>query len=270
VAVRAPVTTAKAETRNVTASEPCILVTNDDGYDAPGLSALIEAVRPLGYVVVVAPDREQSGAGHALTLDRPLRVWEVAPQRYRVNGTPTDCVHLAIYSLTGGRLPSLVVSGVNRGLNMGDDVTYSGTVAGALEGTLLHVPSLAFSVATDPNGRAGFVSAAAVARELSAEVLERGLPVGVLLNVNVPLGQPRGVRITRQGRRTYRATAEQRLDPSGRPYYWIAGADMTPAEEPDGDHLAIRDGYVSVTPLHADLTHERSIATLASWGLELP
>jgi 5'-nucleotidase len=248
---------------------PCILVTNDDGYDAPGIASLIEAVEPLGNVIVVAPDREQSGAAHALTLDRPLRVFDVAPGRYRVNGTPTDCVHLAIHRLTGGRLPNLVVSGINRGLNIGDDVTYSGTVAGALEGTLLHVPSLAFSSATDDHGQVDYAPAATFARRLATHVLTHGLPEGVLLNVNFPASSPRGVRITRQGTRSYRATAEERLDPSGRPYYWIAGVDMTPGGEKDGDHLAILDGYTSVTPLHANLTHEGSLATLGEWAEEL-
>lgn len=249
---------------------PIILVTNDDGFDSPGLTALIDAVEPLGRLVVAAPDREQSGSSHSLTLDRPLRVVEVAEGRFRINGTPTDCVHLAFYALTGDRAPALVVSGINRGLNIGDDVTYSGTVAGALEGALLHVPSLAFSAQTDSSGDADYESAATLARSMAQEVLRRGLPTGVLLNVNVPLERPKGLRITRQGSRTYRATAEQRLDPSGRPYYWIAGMDMTPAGEPDGDHAALHEGLVSVTPLHANLTHEASLPRLRDWGLELP
>jgi len=250
-----------------TDSRPLILVTNDDGYDAPGLAALVEAVEPLGEVVVAAPDRERSGAGHALTLDFPLRVAEVEPGRFRIDGTPTDCVHLGVFSLTAGRQPDLVVSGINRGLNVGDDVTYSGTVAGALEGTLLHIPSIAFSVATVDRGRAEFSLAAAFARTLAGLVLARKLPPGVLLNVNAPAGPAKGVRVTRQGTRTYRATAEQRLDPSGRPYFWIAGVDMTPADEPDGDHRAIRDGFVSITPLQANLTHESSLRALAEWDL---
>jgi len=251
-------------------SRPCILVTNDDGYDAPGLAALVEAVSPLGDLVVVAPDREQSAAAHALTLHRPLRVHEVETDRYRVNGTPTDCVHLAVRRLTGGELPDLVVSGINRGLNVGDDVTYSGTVAGALEGALLHIPSVAFSTKRDREGRAEYGYVASFAHKLCAEVLQRGLPRGVLLNVNVPAGTPRGVRVTRQGMRTYRATSEERLDPAGRPYYWITAADMTPADEPDGDHRAIRDGFISVTPLHANLTHEPSLEPVSHWTMELP
>lgn len=254
----------------MTPDRPTILVTNDDGFDAPGLTALIEAVEPLGRLVVAAPDREQSGASHSLTLDRPLRAIEVAEGRFRITGTPTDCVHLAFYALTGERSPALVVSGINRGLNIGDDVTYSGTVAGALEGALLHVPSLAFSAQTDASGHADYGPTAALARRMAAEVLRRGLPAGVLLNVNVPSGRPKGLRITRQGSRTYRATAEQRLDPSGRPYYWIAGMDMTPAGEPDGDHAALHDGFVSVTPLHANLTHEASLPVLREWRLDLP
>jgi 5'-nucleotidase len=177
-------------------------------------------------------------------------------------------VHLAVERLTGGRLPDLVVSGINRGLNVGDDVTYSGTEAGALEGTLLHIPSIAFSVATGPDHTADFSEAARFARKLSAEVLRRRLAPGVLLNVNVPEGRPRGVRVTRQGTRTYRATAEERLDPSGRPYYWIAGADATPVGEADGDHRADHEGYISVTPLKANLTHEGFMHELAGWGLE--
>jgi 5'-nucleotidase len=247
-----------------------ILVTNDDGYDAPGLTALVEAVAPLGRVVVVAPDREKSGSSHALTLVRPLRAVRVAEDRYRVDGTPTDCVHLGINSLTGGRLPDLVVSGINRGLNIGDDVTYSGTVAGALEGTLLHVPAIAFSVATPDDGGADYSRTLAFARRLSEIVLTRGLEPGVFLNVNFPAGEHRGVRITRQGTRQYKATALERLDPSGRPYYWIDSVSATPNDEPDGDHRAIRDGYVSISPLTSNLTHERTLDGLRDWRLELP
>lgn len=246
-----------------------ILVTNDDGYDAPGLTALVEAVAPLGRVVVVAPDREKSGSSHALTLVRPLRAVRVDEDRYRVDGTPTDCVHLAINSLTDGRLPDLVVSGINRGLNIGDDVTYSGTVAGALEGTLLHVPSIAFSVAVPDEGRADYSRTLSFAQRLSEIVLARGLQPGVFLNVNFPAGEPTGVRITRQGTRQYKATALERLDPNGRPYYWIDSVSATPNDEPDGDHRAIRDGYVSVTPLTSNLTHERTLEGLRDWRLEL-
>jgi 5'-nucleotidase len=249
---------------------PCLLVTNDDGFDAAGLAALVAAVSHLGRVVVVAPDRERSGAGHALTLGRPLRVRSRGEDRFEVDGTPTDCVHLGVFNLTGGRPPQLVLSGINRGVNLGDDVTYSGTVAGALEGTLLRVPSIAFSVERDAAGNANYDIAAAFASQVAERALEHGVPPGVLLNVNVPRGTPRGIRITRQGTRTYRAAAVERLDPSGRPYFWIAGADTTPTQEVDGDHAAIREGYVSITPLHADMTHDPSRGILAAWGLTLP
>jgi len=248
--------------------KPVILVTNDDGYDAPGIHALVEAIAPLGRVVVVAPDREQSAASHAITLDRPLRVYRFDDDRFRVNGTPSDCVHLGVTRFTGGRLPDLVVSGINRGLNIGDDVTYSGTVAGALEGTLLHVPSIAFSAQIDDEGRADFTRGGGLIRNVAQRVLEDGLEPGVLLNINFPEEEFRGIRITRQGSRSYRATAFEREDPSGRPYYWIAGIDMTPTGEPDGDHLAIRDGYVSITPLHVNLTHEPSLDVVSRWNLE--
>jgi 5'-nucleotidase len=247
------------------ASEPTILVTNDDGYDAPGIAVLQGAVAPLGRVFVVAPDREQSASSHSLTVHRPLRVLRVAEGRHRVDGTPTDCVHLAVPRLTGGVTPDLVVSGINRGLNIGDDVVYSGTVAGAMEGALLQIPAIAFSMETDAAGMADYAVAAAFIRRIARTVLERELPRGVLLNVNFPAREPRGVRVTRQGTRTYRATALERQDPA---YYWIDSADAVPTGEPDGDHAAITDGYVSVTPLHADLTHVPSLSPLSRWRLE--
>jgi 5'-nucleotidase len=243
-------------------------VTNDDGYDAPGVGALRDAVEPLGRVVVVAPDREQSASSHSLTLDRPLRVVGVRPDRYRVDGTPTDCVHLAVPRLTGESPPALVVSGINRGLNIGDDVTYSGTVAGAMEGTFLGIPALAFSAEIDDKGVADYETPLPFIRRLVAEVLERGLPPGVLLNVNFPRGRPRGIRTTRQGTRHYRATALERHDPSGRPYYWIDAADTTPTGEPDGDHIAIAGRYISVSPLHANLTDEGFLDELSRWNLD--
>jgi 5'-nucleotidase len=248
---------------------PCLLVTNDDGIDAPGLAALASAVSHLGRVIVVAPDRERSAAGHALTLNRPLRVRARGEDRYEVDGTPTDCVHLGVFNLTGGRPPRLVLSGINRGVNLSDDVTYSGTVAAALEGTLLRIPSIAFSAERDADGQAKYEVGARLASRIAEKALANGLPPGVLLNVNVPLETPKGIRITRQGSRTYRAAAVERLDPSGRPYFWIAAPDTTHSEEPDGDHTALRLGYVSVTPLHADMTHDPSRGILADWGLTL-
>jgi 5'-nucleotidase len=246
---------------------PRILLTNDDGYDAPGLAALRAAIATLGELFIVAPDREQSGTSHSLTLHRPLRATAVDSNRFRVDGTPTDCVHLAIPRLIGG-VPDLVVSGINRGCNLGDDVTYSGTVAGALEATLMHVPALAFSAEIGPKGSPDFEAPANTIRSMAKRVLETGLPAGVLLNVNFPHGVPKGVRVTRQGTRTYRGTVLEREYPAGRPYYWIDDADSTPTGEPDGDHVAIRDGYVSVTPLQANMTHEATLTRLSTWRME--
>jgi 5'-nucleotidase len=252
------------------AGEKRILVTNDDGVDAPGLAALVEAMAPLGRTIVVAPDRERSGSGHALTLGRPLRVRTRSEDRHEVDGTPTDCVHLGVFHLTGGRPPDLIVSGINCGVNIGDDVTYSGTVAAALEGTLLHVPSLAVSTERDDDRAADYRLAAKLARRVAEKILASGLPPGVLLNVNVPREPVAGIRITRQGTRTYRAAVVERLDPSGRPYFWIAGADTTPGGETDGDHAAIRAGFASITPLHVNMTHDATRAILSSWELRLP
>ena len=249
-------------------SHRSILLTNDDGYDAPGIVALAAALAPLGDVVVVAPDRERSGASHALTLGRPLRLRETSAGWHRVDGTPTDCVHLGVFNLAR-RPPVLVISGINRGLNVGDDVTYSGTVAGALEGALLHIPSIAVSQEVDEGKSADYATAARLARSLAERVLRAGLAPGVFLNVNVPAGPPRGVRITRQGTRSYRPAVVERLDPSGRPYFWIAAADATPSGEPDGDHAAIAEGYVSITPLHANLTHGPSLELLQDWAVEV-
>ena len=171
-----------------------ILISNDDGYDAPGLKALEEELSRLGRVVVVAPDREQSGAAHSLTLNHPLRVHEVGEDRYRVEGTPTDCVNLAIFQLLKDGRPDLVVSGINRGYNLGDDVTYSGTVAAALEGVLLEIPS--FAISLNSRGEVDFGPAARVAGQVARLVLAQGLPRDTLLNINVPSGDPREMRIT--------------------------------------------------------------------------
>ena len=252
----------------MSASRPLILITNDDGYDAPGIQALLAAVESLGRTVVSAPDREQSGSSHALTLARPLRVTTVAEDRYRIDGTPTDCVHLAVDKLCG-RLPDLVLSGINRGLNVGDDVTYSGTVAGALEGALLRIPAMSVSTATPPKGSIDYAQAAAIACRIAKRILRDGMTTGTFLNVNVPHVAAKGIHVTRQGTREYRATSVERTDPSGRPYYWIDDIDMTPTGEPDGDHRAVAEGFVSISPLHTNMTHERSLEPLASWVEDL-
>src|SRR6202158_5793801 len=205
-----------------------ILVTNDDGVHAAGLGALAAALDELGEVYVVAPDREQSAVGHALTLHRPLRVTQVGERRFAVNGTPSDCVNLAVLGLLPER-PVLVAAGINHGSNLGDDVTYSGTVSAAMEGTLLGVPSIAVSQADA--GTAGFEGATAVAPLLASRVLVEGLPAKTLLNVNVPGGTADAIRLTRLGHRVYREKVVQEVDPRGQPYYWIGAGPPEWAED---------------------------------------
>jgi 5'-nucleotidase len=241
---------------------PVILATNDDGIHAPGLGALAEALAPLGDVYVVAPDREQSAVGHALTLHRPLRVDRLGERRFAVNGTPSDCVNLGVLGLLP-EPPVLVVSGINHGSNLGDDVTYSGTVSAAMEGTLLGVPSMAVSQAEGE--AAGFEGAGRVAQLVAARVLVEGLPAKTLMNVNVPRGELRGIRLTRLGHRVYREKVVEEVDPRGRPYFWIgAGPPEWQADEAS-DIAAIHAGFASVTPLHLDLTHFGALGRMAEW-----
>ena len=247
-----------------------ILVCNDDGIRSEGLQALARAVEPLGEVWVVAPDREQSAASHALTLHRPLRVEEVVPRRYAIDGTPTDCVNLAVSGILPVR-PALVLSGINKGANMGDDITYSGTVSAAMEGTLLGIPSLAISLVA--RGQFDFTAAAAFAARLVAQVLAQPLPPNTLLNVNVPAvpqEQMTGVRITRQGKRRYGDGLVEKIDPRGKKYYWIGGDDLGFVDEPGTDFAAVQAGAVSITPIHLDLTHYPSFEALERLGLEWP
>ncbi len=242
-----------------------ILISNDDGYDAPGLKALEEELSRLGRVVVVATDSEQSGAAHSLTLNHPLRVHPVGENRYRVEGTPTDCVNLAIFQLLKDGRPDLVVSGINRGYNLGDDVTYSGTVAAALEGVLLEIPS--FAISLNSRGEVDFGPAARVAAQVARLVLAQGLPRDTLLNINVPSGDPKEMRITRQGRRVYSEGVVERTDPQGRAYYWIGGPPPSWHPDPQSDFAAVQRGEVSVTPLHLDLTNHRVLQEMRDWDL---
>jgi 5'-nucleotidase len=229
-----------------------ILVTNDDGVQSDGIHALAVALEPLGEVVIVAPHLEASAIGHALTLRRPLRMERLRERVYEVDGTPSDCVNIAISQIFRG-LPDLVVSGINKGYNLGDDVTYSGTVAGALEGALLGVPSLAVSLERN-DGPYDFGPAAAAAATISGEVLREGLPPRVFLNLNVPSGTPKGFRATFQARRNHVTVVAERLDPRNRPYYWIEEGQNDWEPHDRSDYQAVRDGYVSVTPLQPDLT----------------
>jgi 5'-nucleotidase len=229
-----------------------ILVTNDDGVQSAGLFAAADALAHLGEVTVVAPFRETSAIGHALTLHNPLRIERVGDRVFAVDGTPTDCITLGVFTVLRG-LPDLVVSGINRGLNIGDDVTYSGTVAAALEAVLLGVPGVAVSADKNDDGW-DFSVAARMAAAFADGVLERGLPPRVLLSVNVPRGQPNGVRVTVQGRRNHSTSVSERTDVRGRPYYWIGLSEDDWLADGNSDHRAIAEGFVSVTPLQTDLT----------------
>ena len=233
---------------------PTILVTNDDGIHAAGLTALTEAVRPLGDILVVAPHQESSAIGHALTLRRPLRLDQHGPNRYAVDGTPTDCVNIAVAVLLDGRLPDLVVSGINTGWNLGDDVTYSGTVSGALEAALLGAPAIAVSLMRTRDWTFDFEPSAIIAHDLAVKVLAHGLPERTFLNVNVPKGTPKGVRVTVQGKRNHVTTIARREDPRGLRYFWIEEGQDHWLRHDHSDYQACRDGYVSVTPLHPDMT----------------
>ncbi|NVO00584.1 MAG: 5'/3'-nucleotidase SurE [Geobacteraceae bacterium] len=241
-----------------------ILVTNDDGIDAPGINALAEALCEVAEVAVVAPDRERSAVSHALTLHHPLRAIKVGQNRYSVDGTPTDCVNLGIHSLLDFH-PDIVVSGINRGANLGDDVTYSGTVAAALEATLMGIPAIAFSLATLADD-ANYSQAASFAVRLAALVIKNGLPKDTFLNVNFPAkGELLSPLITTQGKRRYEGTIVDKVDPRGRSYYWIGTADLDFHDIEGSDYAAIKRGHISITPLHLDMTNHYSIAHLNSW-----
>jgi len=241
---------------------PLILVTNDDGVHAPGIRALAASLARLGEVCVVAPDREVSACGQSLTLKHPLRAEQIEPRVWAVDGTPADCVNLALVKLLPRR-PELVVSGINRGANLGEDIFYSGTVGGAREGTFFGVPSVAMSLASRSD--ANFTQAAAFAGKLAAMVLEKGLPERTLLNVNVPQGTPCGAAVTIQGRREHEGTILEGLDPRRRTYYWIEeGRDNWVSDEMS-DISAVQRGLISVSPLQTDTTHHAVLAAFRAW-----
>ncbi len=228
-----------------------ILVTNDDGVHSEGIHALAAALAPLGSILVVAPHIEASAIGHALTLRRPLRMERLRDGVYEVDGTPTDCVNVALTQLYTSP-PDLVVSGINKGYNLGDDVTYSGTVAGAMEGALLGIPSIAVSLQRTETF--DFGPAAQAASAIATMVLERGLPSRTFININVPPGEPRGMRVTVQAKRNHVTVVSEREDPRGKPYYWIEEGQNDWEPHDRSDYQAVRDGYVSITPLQPDLT----------------
>jgi len=243
-----------------------ILVTNDDGVRSEGIRALAEALKPLGQVTIVAPLNEASAIGHALTLRRPLHLERFGDGVFAVDGTPTDCVNIAVTKVLDA-MPDLIVSGINMGWNIGDDVTYSGTVSGALEGALLGVPSIAVSLKFTKEAF-DFGPAASAAALYGRAVLERGLPPRTLLNINVPSGPIRGYRVTVQGKRNHITSVMDVIDPRKRVWYWIEEGQNDWEPHDRSDYQAVKDGYVSVTPLHPDLTHHAALEAVESLGAE--
>lgn len=242
-----------------------ILLSNDDGYFAPGIAALAEALSPLGAVTVVAPERDRSGASNSLTLDRPLTLRKAANGYFYVNGTPTDCVHLAVTGLLDF-VPDVVVSGINHGANMGDDTIYSGTVAAATEGFLLGIPSFAVSLAAV--GRDHFATAGAVTREIISRHLQQPLGEAVLLNINVPdvaHGSLKGIEVTRLGKRHKAEPVVKTTNPRGDPIYWVGAAGSAQDAGEGTDFYAVAQGKVSVTPLQMDLTRFAQMDAVRQW-----
>lgn len=242
-----------------------ILITNDDGIHSQGLIKLEEALKAVGDVYVVAPSSEMSGASHSLTLARPLRIRQVDERHWSVDGTPTDCVTLALNKiLPESERPDICASGINHGGNLGDDASYSGTVAGALEATILGVPSIAFSLVA--REQFDFTHAANFALTAVQKVLFEGLPEGTLLNVNLPPGPICGVKVTRQGIKNARPVISEHIDPRGKPYFWI-GEEYFNTNSADGtDYHALELGYVSVTPLKSDMTDHGALAAIEKWN----
>ncbi len=242
-----------------------IVLTNDDGLHASGLVALMDEMRKAHEICVFAPDRERSASSHSFTLDRPLRVNRIEEGVYSISGTPTDCVAVGISKVLGRR-PALLISGINAGANLGDDVTYSGTVSAAMEGTILNIPSIAVSLYTEPGETVmHFDSAARVAAMAADYVLEYSLPYDTLLNVNVPnrpYAELSGVRFTRQSKRMYEDSIKETVSPWGETFFWIGGGQPVWERGGDTDIAAVRAGFVSVTPLHLDLTNHGALEYL--------
>lgn len=242
-----------------------ILVTNDDGIQSPGITALAKALAGVGEVWVVAPDRERTAVAHAVTLHKPLRVHELGTRVFSVNGTPVDCVNLALLKIMPAP-PALVLSGINKGVNLGDDVMYSGTVSAAMEGTILGVPSVAVS---QEGGEAFQFSVGALyATRIARLILRQGLPEETLLNVNIPNRSRRGIkgaRVTGLSRRRFENPIVEKLDPHGRKYYWIAGKRISWSRSKDADHEAIEEGFVSITPIRLDTTHYEALDQFRAW-----
>jgi 5'-nucleotidase len=249
--------------------EKTILITNDDGIRASGLKTLESALSGLGRIIIVAPENEQSATSHAITLDRPLRIKKYSESSYSVSGTPTDCVLLAVHGILDTR-PDLVVSGINHGPNMGEDVTYSGTVAAAIEGNILGIDSIAVSITSWEPG--SFEAAGNLSRYLVSQMLDKGGRSDPLMwNVNIPPlpeNELKGIRVTRLGSRVYNDSIVKKTDPRGKDYFWIGGGEPGWNSDDKSDFTAVSNGFVSVTPLKVDMTDYKSVLELEKWGLD--
>jgi 5'-nucleotidase len=246
-------------------SRPRILVTNDDGIASAGLTVVVKALGRFADVWVVAPDRERTAVAHAVTLHKPLRIHQLDKQIYAVNGTPVDCVNLALLNILPKR-PHLLVSGINKGVNLGDDVLYSGTVSAAVEGTILGIPSMA--VSQEGADHFHFATGAYYAVRVARLILKMGLPEETLINLNIPdrpLETVTGVRVTCLSRRRFENPIIEKVDPHGRSYFWIAGTRLSWSRNKDADHEAVEEGAVSLTPLHLDSTNYGALDQLRRW-----
>lgn len=258
----------------MTKHKPTILVVNDDGITAPGIAALVEAVKPLGNVVVIAPDSPQSGMGHAITIAEPLRLDPVNifddVTSYQTSGTPADCVKLAVSKVLHKK-PDLVVSGINHGSNSSINVIYSGTMSAAVEAAIEGIPSVGFSL-TNYSHQADMSDAARIAGFIAKKLLEETLPPNTLLNVNIPylkFSEIKGIRICRQARAKYKEEFDERIDPHGRKYYWLVGNFINFDNGDDTDEWALANGYVSVVPVQFDMTAHHAISTLNTWDFNV-
>ena len=247
--------------------KPLILVSNDDGIYSDGIRTLARHLKVLGKVIVVAPDQERSAASHSLTLHRPLRVKKLGADMYAVDGTPTDCITIGVKEILPRR-PDIIVSGINKGANLGDDVHYSGTVSAALEGAIMGIQGIALSMMT--REKDGFDDASRFAGRLTRKVLKEGLPTGVILNVNFPpvaAGKIRGFQFTKQGKRNYGDIIAERIDPRGRKYYWVGGDQEGFENIPGSDCNAILSNYISITPIRVNLTDHQYLEEIKNWKL---
>ncbi len=246
-----------------------VLITNDDGINARGLKVLYNFIKQIAdRVVIVVPDRERSAVSQSITLHSPIRMKKIKKDVYTIDGTPTDCVYLTILGAVEFK-PDIVISGINKGPNMGEDIVYSGTVAAAIESTFANIP--AFSISIDAiAGKIYFETAAEIAKIITEKLYENSLPEGIFLNVNVPnlpKDKIKGIKITKLGTRRYLDKLIKRIDPRGNPYFWLSGDDVIWKQEKNSDYYEVKQGYVSITPLHLDLTAYEFIPEIKKWGI---